>query len=547
VTGSGSSALTVTTTNTTPSGTNTLTLTGTSGSLVHSTTVTLVVTGGGTWTLVNDTDAGITYSTGWSYSATRGDGDYQDDVHYTKTNGNYAQYTFTGTGVEYITETYSDEGNVDVYVDNVLQTTVSCTSSTRQAQVIVYSNAVLSAGSHTIKVVKNGGTYMLVDAFGFLTGPPQPPAAPAGLSATAASSSQINLGWTASSGATSYNVKRATVSGGPYTTIATGVTSTSYNDTGLAPSTAYYYVVSAVNSVGEGANSTEATATTLTPDFTISASPASQTVTAGNGTTYTATIAAVNGFSGSVAMTVSGLPTGAGGSFNPTSVGGSGSSTLTVTTATNTPVGTYTLTVTGTSGSLVHNTTVTLIVNAANTLSLTDGDIGSPGVAGSASLSAGVYTVKGSGADIYGTSDQFNYDSEAATGNFTVTARVASLSSANGWSKSGVMIRETTGAGSSYVGIYVTPAHGIDMQYRNGTGTSAVDLVRVASIVAPYWLRLTRSGNTLTGYSSPDGVTWTQVGSISVTMASGVTSGLAVCSHDNTALNTSTFDNVSIH
>ena len=365
VTGSGSSTLTVTTTNTTPAGTNTLTLTGTSGSLVHSATVTLVVNGvGGTWTLVNDTDAGITYSPGWSYSATRGDGDYQDDVHYTKTNGNFAKYTFTGTGVDYITETYSDDGNVVVYVDSVLQTTVELAlSSTRRYQCGSSDSErrALRLRSHTIKVVKNGGTYMLVDAFGFLTGPPQPPAAPTGLTATAASSSQINLGWTASSGATSYNVKRATVSGGPYTTIATGVTSTSYNNTGLAASTAYYYVVSAVNSAGEGANSTEATATTLTPDFTISAAPASQTVTAGNGTTYTATIAAVNGFSGNVALTVSGLPTGAGGSFNPTSVSGSGSSTLTVTTATNTPVGTYTLTVTGTSGSLVHTQTVTLV------------------------------------------------------------------------------------------------------------------------------------------------------------------------------------------
>jgi hypothetical protein len=99
------------------------------------------------------------------------------------------------------------------------------------------------------------------------------------------------------------------------------------------------------------------------PNFSIAASPASQTVTAGAGTSYTATVAASGGFAGTVTFSISGLPSGAGASFNPTSVTGSGSSTLSVTTSTSTPAGTYTLTITGTSGSLVHSTTVKLVVN----------------------------------------------------------------------------------------------------------------------------------------------------------------------------------------
>jgi hypothetical protein len=99
------------------------------------------------------------------------------------------------------------------------------------------------------------------------------------------------------------------------------------------------------------------------PNFTIAATPASQTVTAGAGTSYTATVTASGGFTGSVAFSVSGLPSGASASFNPTSVTGSGSSTLSVSTSTTTPAGTYTLTVTGTSGTLVHSTTVKLVVN----------------------------------------------------------------------------------------------------------------------------------------------------------------------------------------
>jgi hypothetical protein len=100
-----------------------------------------------------------------------------------------------------------------------------------------------------------------------------------------------------------------------------------------------------------------------TPNFSIAATPASQTVTAGAGTSYTATVTASGGFTGVVNFSVSGLPAGASASFNPTSVTGSGSSTLSVSTSTTTPAGTYTLTVTGTSGTLVHSTTVTLVVN----------------------------------------------------------------------------------------------------------------------------------------------------------------------------------------
>src|SRR5579859_5349176 len=99
-------------------------------------------------------------------------------------------------------------------------------------------------------------------------------------------------------------------------------------------------------------------------NFSISASPSSQTVTAGGSTSYTASVSPSNGFNSSVNLSVSGVPSGATGSFNPTSIsGGSGSSTLSVGTALSTPAGTYTLTATGTSGTLTHNATVTLVVN----------------------------------------------------------------------------------------------------------------------------------------------------------------------------------------
>src|SRR5215510_11585123 len=91
-----------------------------------------------------------------------------------------------------------------------------------------------------------------------------PPPAPTGLAATAGNA-QVSLSWNASSGATSYNVKRSTTSGGPYTTIATGVTSTSFTNTGLTNGTTFFFVVSAVNATGESGNSNQASATPVQP------------------------------------------------------------------------------------------------------------------------------------------------------------------------------------------------------------------------------------------------------------------------------------------
>ncbi len=87
-----------------------------------------------------------------------------------------------------------------------------------------------------------------------------PPGAPGALNATPGDA-QISLTWSAASGATLYRVHRATVSGGPYTTVRTNLAGTSYTDTGLTNGTAYHYVVTATNGAGEGPNSNEASAT----------------------------------------------------------------------------------------------------------------------------------------------------------------------------------------------------------------------------------------------------------------------------------------------
>src|SRR5580704_14959350 len=108
---------------------------------------------------------------------------------------------------------------------------------------------------------------------------PPPPAAPAGLQATAGNM-QVSLTWTASTSATSYHVKRSTTTGGPYTQVS-APTAANLTDTGLTNGTTYYYVVSAVNTAGEGANSSQASATPIAP-VAPPAAPTGLQATAGN-------------------------------------------------------------------------------------------------------------------------------------------------------------------------------------------------------------------------------------------------------------------------
>jgi cellulose 1,4-beta-cellobiosidase len=89
---------------------------------------------------------------------------------------------------------------------------------------------------------------------------PAPPGTPTDLTATPGDT-EIGLSWTASAGSGAYSVERSTTSGGPYTTIHTGVTGTTWTDTGLTDGTTYYYVLTAVNTSGGSAPSAEASAT----------------------------------------------------------------------------------------------------------------------------------------------------------------------------------------------------------------------------------------------------------------------------------------------
>ena len=318
----------------------------------------------------------------------------------------------------------------------------------------VANNVSLSAGVQSMRIYI-GGTQVafnlnkitLIDASTV-----SPPAAPTNLAAKAGNE-DVALSWSASSGASSYNIKRSTTAGGPYITIVTGLTTTSYTNTGLINGTSYYYVVSAVNSNGEGANSGEVSATPLS----------------------------------------------------------------------------------------------TLLPNP-----WVNADIGTA-TGGSASYQTGTFTVKGAGTDIGSTSDNFNYLYQTISGDVTFIARYASrVIGGNVNDKVGIMIRESATANSPHVSILIdagtvnTVANRARLCYRSTSGGASTYSDGPGQVI-PVWLKLERVGNVFKAYASADGVSYTQVGaSVTVSMASSVQLGAAICSRDAASLNTSTFDNMSI-
>lgn len=171
-------------------------------------------------------------------------------------------------------------------------------------------------------------------------------------------------------------------------------------------------------------------------------------------------------------------------------------------------------------------------------------NIGSIG--GNANYVNPAYTVAGSGADIWGTADGFRYVYQTASGDCSIVARVTSQQNTHGSAKTGIMLRETSATNSINASVMVSPG-GVSFQWRSATGgpTSSSSGGGVNLGTAPVWIRLTRTGSSISAFRSPDGSAWTQIGTAqTVTMGSSALLGLATSSHDVTVTSKSTFDNV---
>jgi len=218
----------------------------------------------------------------------------------------------------------------------------------------------------------------------------------------------------------------------------------------------------------------------------------------------------------------------------------------------NVPAGTYTLAAVATddAGAQTTSASVSVTVNApppTGTLPSPwqNADIGAVGVAGSASESGGTFTVRGAGADIWNAADAFQFVYQPLTGDGQIVSRVASVQNVHIWTKAGVMIRNTLAANSAYAFMLVSAANGVRFQSRATAGAAATSVVGAAA-AAPYWVKVVRSGGTITGFQSPDGVTWSQVGAATIALGSTAFVGLAVTSHNASTAATATFDGVAV-
>lgn len=174
-------------------------------------------------------------------------------------------------------------------------------------------------------------------------------------------------------------------------------------------------------------------------------------------------------------------------------------------------------------------------------------DVGAVGLSGAAHHDAGEYRVQGAGSDIWDSADSFHFLHAAITGNCTLEARVASVPTIHEWAKAGVMIRETTDAGSRFVLLAQRPDKQVSMQFRSATDSAAeaVGALSGGTAVVKH-LRLVRDGDLFSGWYSTDGSTWTLLGQQTVTMNSPCSAGLFFTSHDSSTSGTALFDQVSL-
>ncbi len=164
-----------------------------------------------------------------------------------------------------------------------------------------------------------------------------------------------------------------------------------------------------------------------------------------------------------------------------------------------------------------------------------------------AALYNGNFTISGSGTGLSGASDGLHYVYQPMSGNVEVTAQVTSQIWKNAFSMSGVMIREDLSADSKQATMALSASRGSQFRIRTTTGGSVADTRDDSIPRYNYWVRLVRQGDTITGYQSPDGITWTQVGSpTTIAMGAEFYVGMAVTSSNDGGFNDAIFKNVSV-
>jgi hypothetical protein len=353
------------------------------------------------------------------------------------------------------------------------------------------------------------------------------PADPSNFTAAGASGSSIGLSWTNNAtGQTGFMIQRSTDGGNNYSPLAyVGPTATSYTDSGLSGYATFTYRVAAMNP-SANSNFVIATGTSLAG---IPATPLGLSAMTAPTFTSAPAVLSWSPVTGATSYLVK-RSTTSGGPY--TTVGTPTTTTYTDSTVVN---GTTYYYVVAASNSFGASGNSSQVVAKANPFTQVDIGTGT----GSGSYSGGIYTLTGSGGDITNAADRLHFAYIPLNGDGTVVAHLATLTTSNGWTKSGVMIRETLTDSSANALMSITGSNGSNFQYRLTTSGTTNFNTRISGIVAPQWVMLVRSGNLITGYFSADGTTWTQAVGQTFTMASAVYVGLA-----ESQVSTATFDYV---
>jgi hypothetical protein len=117
--------------------------------------------------MINDNDPAIRYSGNWQVSIKNGFHYYQDDIHYSKMPGDSVEYTFTGTGIELLSEKFNDHGDIDIFIDGQPSgsANLKVVNFPRLTQISVFSLQGMSKAQHTITIVNKSLDYVTIDAF----------------------------------------------------------------------------------------------------------------------------------------------------------------------------------------------------------------------------------------------------------------------------------------------------------------------------------------------------------------------------------------------
>jgi hypothetical protein len=388
-------------------------------------------------------------------------------------------------------------------------------------------NLPLNDGNNVVSISPSGTAAPEIDYLAVNAPVPSPPAAPS-VTAISKSPYSVKLSWPAVPGAQSYNIYKA----GDPVVLATGVTATTFTDTTfLIPYQQATYVVTAVNQGGASAGSNAVTVQTLLDaptGFTVSAITGGFSLSwiADNGAT-SYNILRSTSFKGR--YLVIGNTTG---TTYADTAGGSGY--------------TYYYALQAINASTKSKLSYQLGVNLPAGGQLSQ-DIGSVGIHGYTDYdpTAGSFALAGGGAGIFGTADAFHDEYLPVSGDVTMTARVTSLQAVAAGSQAGIDIRSSLLPSAKDVLVALTGGMGAESFVRSVAGGATTVNGQVAGIAPTYWVQIVRTGNTVTSAISPDGITWTDIGTAEVALPTDVFIGLAVSSAVHGRLALATFDTVS--